>query len=86
MLGWNNDSAYEVDGGFSWSYVIEIETDDYYHPSPNADYDPRTDKNEVIIRKGVITNIYSQQEFADKYQIEIVFTYDFLKISPKDVI
>lgn len=83
MLGWNNDTAFERDGGFSWSYVIEILAEEYYHPSPNEYYLASTDRDEVIIKKGKVTAVLSQKEFANKYGVIIGDMYKFLYIFPE---
>ncbi len=86
MCGHNNDHAYDWSGGYSRSYVLKFEDlseEDYYRPEPNPRYAEKYDLDEVIIREGVISEILTQEEFADRYQIRIVDFYEFMSINPK---
>ena len=86
MCGHNNDHAYDWGGGHSRSYVLVFEglgEGDYYRPEPNSRYNEKYDLDEVIIREGTISEILTQQEFADRYQIKIVDFYKFMFINYK---
>lgn len=87
MCGHNNDLAYDWSGGHSRSYVLVFEglgEEDYYRPEPNSRYDSKYDLDEVIIREGTISEILTQEEFADRFQIRVVGFYEFMAINPKN--
>ena len=82
MVAWNNDKAWEVEGGISNSYILVIEADDYFNPCPASCYNERTDRDEVVIRKGKVKAIYTPKDFASHFNVAIKGFYDFLDIYP----
>lgn len=83
MLAWHNDKVWEVEGGHSSeSFVVVIESNNYYRPPRNENYNKDTDKDEVIIREGVVLKKYNPKEFVNNYKIPVMGIYSFLNIYP----
>lgn len=81
MLGWNNDIAFEYDGGFAGQKVLIIEAIDYTTNvgKYKTGHDPRTDKDEVFIYEGIIKEILTPENFRDRYKVDINGIYHLYK-------
>jgi hypothetical protein len=65
MVTWNH-AKFSVRwgrGGNSAQRILTVDTDDFYRPTDVSDNDPRTDKDQVVIRNGTVVSVSKPSDF-----------------------